>query len=132
MDTDDLRGRDLDALVAQRVFGLQVKERANARTGQKDFVYALRPEAPNRDWVRVPVYTASMEASINIELSLRDRGWRRTEPRVRARDARVVLEHGDGRRVEAFGPVNEALCRAALEAVEHEPRKRTRTDDIKQ
>jgi len=30
----------------------------------------------------------------------------------------VVLEHTDGQRVEAVGPFKEALCRAALKAVE--------------
>jgi len=30
---------------------------------------------------------------------------------------RVVLKHEDGRTVEASGPLNEALCRAALKAV---------------
>jgi hypothetical protein len=31
---------------------------------------------------------------------------------------RVVLAHPDGRTVEAFGPANEAICRAALKAVQ--------------
>jgi hypothetical protein len=59
-----------------------------------------------------------MGACITVELALQDRGRKRTEPRVRATgDVRVVLEHADGRTVEALGPVNEALCRAALKAV---------------
>ena len=69
-------------------------------------------------WVRVAFYTASMTASLNVELALRDRGWTRTEPQDRAvGDVRVVLTHTDGRTVEATGPLNEALCRAALKAM---------------
>jgi hypothetical protein len=118
IDLDSLTARELDAQVAQRVFGLTVEERRNARTGQKDFVHAIRPGSPNQDWVRVAYYSASTGAAINVELALRDRGWTRTEPQARAvGDVRVVLEHADGRTVEAFGPVNTALCLAALKAV---------------
>jgi hypothetical protein len=33
-------------------------------------------------------------------------------------DAHVVLEHADGRVVTATGPINTALCLAAIKAVE--------------
>jgi hypothetical protein len=57
-------------------------------------------------------------AAINIEQALRDRGRRRMEPRERATGAtRVVFVHADGRTVEAVGPMNTAVCRAALKAV---------------
>jgi hypothetical protein len=120
MSIDDLSGRELDAAVAGRVFGYLVEERANARTGAKDFVYSARAGAPARAWVRVPFYAASLSAAIAVELALRDRGWWRTEPRHRdaPADERVVLAHADGRTVEAFGPQTEALCRAALKALD--------------
>jgi hypothetical protein len=123
LQLDDLSGRGLDALVAQRVFGFKVEEKRNARTGEKDFVYALRSEGSNPEWVRVPQYSVSMGASISVEVALGDRGWKRrgvalgsswNEPT----NVRVTLEHADGRAVEALGLMNEALCRAALKAVE--------------
>ena len=122
MDIDGLTGRELDALVAERLCGLQVEERANARTGQKDFVYVVHPEAPIREWVRVAFYSASMAASLEVEYELQRRGWKRKYDRVGGEwnepsEQRVVLRHADGRTVEAFGPVNVALCRAALKAV---------------
>lgn len=113
---DDLSACDLDPVVAERVFGLRVEERVNARTGQRDFVNAT---PSGRDWVRVAFYSGSMGAALEVEYQLHKRGWRRTEPRGRATsDVRVVLEHADGRTVEATGPANEALCRAALKAME--------------
>jgi hypothetical protein len=122
MTIDDLTGRELDAAIAERLFGLKVEARANARTGQKDFVYVVRPEAPNREWVRVAFYSASMGASLEVESEMQKRGWKREYDRVGGEwnepsEQRVVLEHTDGRTVEAFGPVNVALCRAALKAV---------------
>lgn len=115
---DELTGRDLDAMVAERVLGLQVEPRANARTGENDFLYALSPGASLDEWVRVPYYTASMAASLNLEVELHKRGWRRVDSNWKdTGDVRVILRHTDGRRVEAFGPGNEALCRAALKAV---------------
>jgi hypothetical protein len=123
MSIDDLSGRELDAAVAGRVFGYLVEARANARTGAKDFVCSARAGAPARAWVRVPFYGDSLSAAIAVELALRDRGWWRIGPRAGwHRDApaaeRVVLAHADGRTVEAFGPQNEALCRAALKALD--------------
>jgi len=117
MNVDTLSGRDLDAMVAQRVFGLQVEERTNTRTGEKDFLYTVRPG----HWVRVPFYTASMAASITVEAEMRKRGWKRivlaTVQRNAPNDAPVVLVHDDGRKVWAAGLLNEALCRAALKAM---------------
>ena len=119
MSPDDLKGRELDAAVAARVFGFVVEPRQNARTRDKDFVQLLRPDSPNPQWVRVAFYSGSMGAALNVELALRDRGWTRTEPVERASgDVLVVLRHPDGRAVKAFGQLNEALCRAALKAVQ--------------
>ena len=114
MEIDELTGRDLDALVAERLFGLEVEERTNTRTGEKDVVC----RAPGKDWVGVAFYSASMGASLNVQLAVQDRGWNWIGPRPQGTgDIRVVLEHTDGRTVEASGPVNVALCRAALKAV---------------
>ena len=126
MDIEGLSGRELDVAIARQVFGLQVEELAIARTGQKDFVYALRPEAPNGEWVRVPFYSISLAASIQVELELQKRGWKRHEVQAGSHwkepgGLRVILEHADGRTVGAFGSENEALCRAALEALESLP-----------
>jgi hypothetical protein len=115
MNVDTLSGRDLDAAVAQHVFGHVVEPRVNPLTAKRDYVQRT---PSGRDWVQVGFYTASGGAAINVEQTLRDRGWRRTEPRERATgDVRVVLEHADGRTVEAFGPMNTAVCRAALKTV---------------
>lgn len=45
---DDVTGRELDVLVAERVFGLLVEPRTNVRTGERDFVHVLTPEGPAR------------------------------------------------------------------------------------
>ncbi len=116
MNVDTLSGRDLDAMVAQHVFGLLIEPRTNSRTGEKDFVYEVHPG----QWVVVPFYTASMAASISVEVALQQRGWKRKEWRgawKAPNDVHVVLEHSDGRSVEGVGLLNEALCRAALKAV---------------
>jgi hypothetical protein len=114
VNIDALIGRELDVAVARRVFGYEVEERANTRTGEKDAVYRLA----GTDWLRVPFYSTSLAASVQIELELQKKGWKRQEARARAQgDALVVLKHADGRTVEAFGPENEALCQAALKAV---------------
>jgi hypothetical protein len=116
MNVDAFIGRALDAEVARRVFGLTVEPRTNSRTGEKDFVYEVQPG----QWVVVPFYTGSMAASISVEVALQQRGWKRKEWRgawKAPNDVRVVLEHSDGRTVEATGPINTALCLAALKAV---------------
>ena len=119
MNVDELSGRALDAMVAQQVFGLHVEARVNTRTGEKDFLYAL----PGGDWLRVAYYTASMAASVTVEVALQKCGWKlKTQPGENWNgpgDVHVILEHSDGRTVGAFGPLNEALARAALKAVTH-------------
>jgi hypothetical protein len=120
MSIDDLTGRELDAAVAARLFGHVVEERANARTGQRDYVHVTRPYTPTRDWVRVPHYNSSLSASITVEAELQRAGWTRKGAGYRpgpSRDVTVVLEHRDGRVVEASGPFETALCRAALRVV---------------
>src|SRR5713226_728104 len=62
MNVDTLSGRELDAMVAQHVFGLFIEPRTNSRTGEKDFVHEVHPG----QWVLVPLYTASMAASISV------------------------------------------------------------------
>ena len=100
------------------MFGHQVEERPNLRRGETDAVYSTSSRSSNATWVRVPLYSTNLSASVQVEVELQKRGWTRTEPLVGAPgDVRVVLEHADGRTVEAFGPLNVALCRAALKAV---------------
>ena len=117
MDIQSLSGRDLDAMVAQHVFGLVVEPRDNSRTGQHEFVYEVHPG----QWVRVAYYASSMSASITLEVALKDRGWTRKAGAggnwSGPGDVHVILEHTDGRTVEATGRLNEALCRAALKAI---------------
>lgn len=118
MSIDELHGRELDAQVAQRVFGLQVEPRVNARTGETDYFHPLRPGAPADEWVRIPFYSVSLAAAINLEVELQHRGWRRVDSTLKdTGDVRVILRHTGGRRVEAFGRAPVALCRAALKAV---------------
>ena len=118
MDADELSGRQLDFAVARHVFGLEVEERVNVRTGEKDAVC----REPGKDWLRVPFYGISLTASINVEVALQDQGWKRQrgQEAIRWQElgvVRVILEHADGRMVEAVGPINEAICVAALRAV---------------
>jgi hypothetical protein len=67
-------------------------------------------------------HTASSGVSNTVEVELRRGGWKRTVlatvQRNAPNDAHVVLVHSDGRKVSAAGLLNEALCRAALKAVE--------------
>jgi hypothetical protein len=115
---DSLTARELDAAVARQVFGHQVEERRNSRTGELDAFYNAGLEPKDPTWMRVPYYSSSLAASVQVELELRRQGWRWQEARARAPgEALVILKHADGRTVEAFGPENEALCRAALKAV---------------
>jgi hypothetical protein len=118
VNVDALTGRELDVVVARRVFGYEVEERVNTRTGEKDAVYRVA----GTDWLRVPFYSTSLAASVQIELELQKKGWKRQEMRAGShwnepRGVRVVLERADGRTVGAFGHPDEALCRAALKAI---------------
>lgn len=117
---DGLNGRALDAAIARYLFELEVEERENRTTREKDAVC----RKPGQQWVRVASYTVGMGASLNIEYALSKRGWTwRQELRAASRWSQpgvgqVVLVHSDGRTVEAEGiTLNEALCRAALKAV---------------
>jgi predicted RNA binding protein YcfA (HicA-like mRNA interferase family) len=94
------------------VFGLRIEQRTNGRTGEKDFLCEVHPG----QWNRCAFYTTSLVASVNVEMRLRELGWQRKDSRMTG-SHRVVLEHEDGRTVEATGPNNEALARAALKAV---------------
>lgn len=121
MNSPELSDSALDAAVARDVFGLEVEERTNTRTRERDFVERT---PSGRDWVRVAFYSRSMGASLEVVAELRKRGWTRVDTLWREGsrwnepgDPRVILQHDDGRRVEATGPANEALCRAAIKAV---------------
>lgn len=114
---ETVSGRELDASVARDLFGLEVQERTNARTGERDFVC----REPGRDWNRVAFY-GSLGASIKLELRLSDLGWMvKPSPLGRQPDAsgvaRAVLINGE-REVEGMGTTfAEALSRAALRAM---------------
>lgn len=119
MNLDALTGRVLDAAIARQVFGHQVEERPNPRTGELDAVYNAGLDATNPTLVRVPFYSVSFATSVQVELELHKRGWKREDsPAGTSRDTPpVVLKHSDGRTVEASGRFEEALCRAGLKAV---------------
>lgn len=121
MNPDELIGRALDATIAQRLFGLEVQERRNSRTGQLDVVYRI---GRDDSWYLVPQYSLAMAPSITLENELTQKGWHRvrlaTDPLpVPGEPSSVKLRHDDGRIVEAIGLGEEALCRAALKAVAH-------------
>jgi hypothetical protein len=114
---DELSGRALDAAIAHDVFGLEVEERANARTGERDWV--CRKLA--RDWNRVAFY-GSLGASIKLEVKLAELGWK-VKPwpfgRNPAPSGSVLVALVNGKQqVDASGHTfEEALCRAAVAAV---------------
>ena len=118
LDTDTLSGRALDAAITLYVFGRRVEDRINSRTRERDFVYRVSEHG----WVRVPEYSRSMTASLEVEKKLLDLGWLRHVPPAGWRPGMsgtiaVVLQHRDGRRAEATGPFEVALCRAAVKAM---------------
>ena len=83
-----------------------------------DAVYSPRVRTSNATWVRVPLYSQTPSALAQVEVELQKRGWKRMDARAAPEsEMRVILEHADGRTVEAIGPVNEAICRAALRAM---------------
>jgi hypothetical protein len=111
---DALSGRNLDAAIARHLLGFEVEPRTNKRTGEPDAVYRL----PSGDWVRVSFYAERMGPSLEVSYRLSRLGWERRAG-SNWNDPRVTLAHTDGRVVEAKGrTVSEALCRAALKAVE--------------
>jgi len=115
MNADELSRRALDAAIARHVFDLEVEERTNKRTQERDCVC----REPGQQWLVVSYYSSSLAASIKVDVELQKRGWKRIRPQGRETGAvRVILEHADGRTVEGFGPVNEAVCRAGLKAVQ--------------
>ena len=119
---DSLCGRELDALVAQCLFGLEVRRRPDRATGEQEIFYNATSRALSPPLIRVPEYCGCASASTAVENKLQDWGWRRHSPppgwRPKSTHAvLVVLEHRDKRRVQAMGPFETALCRAALKAV---------------
>lgn len=114
MNVDDLTGRELDTLVAERLFELEVEARINTQTGEIEVVC----RAPGKQWLGLALYSDTLSASITVEVELQVRGWRRKA--LLQGDSRVILEHADGRTIEASGPPYKALCRAALKAVQAE------------
>ena len=119
MNNEELSGRELDAAVAQHVFGLEVEERTNTRTGEQDFVYRQKS---GQDWVLVAYY-GSLTASLDLEFMLRKLGWTlKPSPLGRQPDAsgvvRAVLVNEE-REVEGTGrSFEEALCRSGVKATE--------------
>lgn len=121
---DELSGRDLDLAVARHVFGHQVEELRNSKTGEMDAVYNVGRDANAPSRVRVPYYSGNLSASIRVDVEVQKQGWKWQERRTGAHwnepsGVRVVLEHADGRTVEATGHPDEAICRAALKAVQY-------------
>jgi hypothetical protein len=100
--------------VARHVFGRIVEEQIDSRTKEKDVVYRVSEHG----WVRVPEYSRTLTASIELENKLADLGWRRHVPPAGLHQGvmGVTLVHRDGSRVEASGPFQTALCRAAVKA----------------
>lgn len=123
MDVDELCGRELDALVAECLFGLEVQRRPDRSTSEQDAYYNATPRAPSPSWVRVPEYSRCVVASLDVENKLQDWGWRRHTPPPGLRPGSphvitMVLERRDRRRVQAVGTFEVALCRAAVKAVQ--------------
>jgi hypothetical protein len=120
VNIDELRGRQLDLMIARHVFGHEVEEHPNIRTGEVDAVYSPSLRTSNATWVRVPSYCKTPAALMQVEVEVQKRGWKRTEAPLGSvgsdGDVRVVLENTEGRTVEASGSLNEAICRAALKA----------------
>jgi hypothetical protein len=114
LNLDALSGRELDMAVARHVFRRVVEERVNARTKEKYAVYRVS----GHGWVQVPEYSRNLSASFEVESKLEDLGWRRHVPPagLLLGASGVKLVHRDGRRVEASGPFQTALCRAAVKA----------------
>jgi hypothetical protein len=115
LDIDQESGRALEAAIAQRVFRLETEERPNTRTRERDFVC----REPGKQWVVVPYYTRNLSARVKVELALQALGWKAQPSNAgNGPEMHVVLVHTNGRTVEAVGHQDEALCRAALKAVE--------------
>src|SRR5262245_11385832 len=121
MDIDALTARELDGAIAARVFGFTVEPRVNGRTRQPDVVQQL----PSGDFVQVAYCSSSGSAARTLALKLQDLGWTRKDGLLSgsqwsaAADPRVILEHRDGRVVEATGrTATEAIARAAVKASE--------------
>lgn len=118
MSIDELEGRALDASVAHHIFELRVEERANLKTGKRDYLHAVgNPDDPG--WVRVPEYSVSTGPNLNVSVWLQEQGWTRIAPTGKAPlgEVEVVYQRSDGRTVSARGRLNEAVCRAALKAL---------------
>ena len=111
---DELSGRQLDALVALRVLGLEVLETSDL-DGEKEWDHNARRVGRGHLWVPVPRYSTDPSASLKLSGWLKEQGWKVTVTASRA----VVLAHPKHDYVEAKGAQQyEALCRAALKAME--------------
>jgi hypothetical protein len=107
VNIDELSGRQLDLAVARLMFGAEVEEHPNLRTGEMDAVYSPSLRSSNSTWVRVPSYSRTPKASIQVEVELQKRGWKRKQapggsPGDEQGNVPVVLQHADGRIVESF------------------------------
>jgi len=118
VNPDDLSGRPLDAAIARHVFGLEIEERTNTKTGAKDWVC----REPGKQWLVVSFY-GSLAASVKLNVELQRLGWQvKASPFGRRPDPAgtylVTLVNGE-QQVDAAGrSYEEALGRAALKAVQ--------------
>ena len=102
----------------KRSWDLEVQDRTNLHTGEREWVYNVGAPGPAA-WVRVPYYTRNVAACSKVEIWLAANGWMSTEPPTAGPTGHfvAVFEHRDGRIVKATGPYEEAVCRAALKVV---------------
>jgi hypothetical protein len=98
VSVDELSGRELDAQIAEHIFKLHVEERANLRTGKRDYLHAVgsNPAAPG--FVRVPEYSVSTGPNLNVEVWLGQQGWTRVAPIGKAPlgEVEVLYQHEAG------------------------------------
>lgn len=111
-------GRELDALVAEKVMGAVRPDRGPY------WLYPDSPKGARSGSHTLPFYSGSMTHAWEVVENMARRGWKvdvqnRFRPRwachvfFPAPDYRHVYEHGDGEYGAAL-----AICRAALKAVE--------------
>jgi hypothetical protein len=116
MNNDELIGRELDASVAQNIFQLRVEERANLKTGKREYLHAVGSDPAAPGWVRVPEYSVSSGPNLNVAVWLQEQGWTRIAPTGKdvPGEVELVYQHKDGRTIRTQGRLNEGVCRAAL------------------
>jgi hypothetical protein len=120
---DELSGRELEALVAQRLFGHEVEERAGRTSGTRDYSYLAGPD----HWTPVPGYAANLSAHLLVATWLTEHGWSTLIADRKADRWQVVLPKVGTGDVEAVGDHQyEAFARAAVRAGRAAPSGATR------